>query len=70
MSKDKISTVLTEGPLKEEYCSKVRDCQAQLRAGESYELCLTDQSILKIEADPWSIYCQLRSRNPVCAGMG
>ncbi|KAK4506190.1 hypothetical protein PRZ48_004155 [Zasmidium cellare] len=68
VSKVKVSAELLEGPDMEEYCSKVRRCQAELRAGESYELCLTDQSRLNIEADAWSIYRQLRSRNPAPFG--
>ncbi|KAF2159631.1 hypothetical protein M409DRAFT_29950 [Zasmidium cellare ATCC 36951] len=68
VSKVKVSAELVDGPEVEEYCSKVRRCQAELRAGESYELCLTDQSTLKIQADAWSIYRQLRSRNPAPFG--
>lgn len=59
---------LLDGPEKQEYCQQVRDCQAQLRAGESYELCLTDQSTIDVPADGWSLYRQLRSRNPAPFG--
>lgn len=60
---DICATIVSE-PKSDEYCRKVVDCQAQLRAGESYELCLTDQSLLKTSADGWSMYRRLRSRNP------
>lgn len=59
---------LVAGPARSAYCQKVLDCQANLRAGESYELCLTDQSILKTHAEPWSLYQRLRSRNPAPFG--
>ncbi|CAK4032639.1 para-aminobenzoate synthase [Lecanosticta acicola] len=64
----KITASLLDGPEKDEYCQKVRDCQSQLRAGESYELCLTDQSTIQVPADGWSLYRQLRSRNPAPFG--
>lgn len=60
----KISAKVISEPQKGDYCRKVLDCQAQLRAGESYELCLTDQSLLQTSADGWSMYRRLRSRNP------
>lgn len=60
----KIYAKVIDEPQKDEYCRKVLDCQAQLRAGESYELCLTDQSLLQTSADGWSMYRRLRSRNP------
>jgi para-aminobenzoate synthetase len=58
------SAHLTSGPDKDVYCQKVRDCQSKLRAGESYELCLTDQSTITTTASPWMMYRQLRDRNP------
>ncbi|KAI5368051.1 Putative ADC synthase, anthranilate synthase component I, para-aminobenzoate synthase [Septoria linicola] len=60
----KLVAQLAGGPEQTAYCQKVLDCQANLRAGESYELCLTDQSILRTSAEPWTMYKQLRSRNP------
>ncbi|EME47186.1 hypothetical protein DOTSEDRAFT_69215 [Dothistroma septosporum NZE10] len=61
---EKVSASLATGPVEDIYCQQVADCQAELRAGESYELCLTDQSTLHTSADPWSIYCKLRLKNP------
>lgn len=60
----KISATVVSEPEKAKYCRNVIDCQAQLRAGESYELCLTDQSLLETSTDGWSMYRRLRSRNP------
>lgn len=58
-----VSAQLVDGPEQEAYCVKVRECQSQLRAGESYELCLTNQSTIESSAEPWEIYKQLRARN-------
>ncbi|KXT06633.1 hypothetical protein AC578_8503 [Pseudocercospora eumusae] len=59
-----VDAKLLVGPRKDEYCSKVQECQSNLRAGESYELCLTDQSLIQTSADSWNMYKQLRHRNP------
>ncbi|CAI4214277.1 unnamed protein product [Parascedosporium putredinis] len=54
-----------EKPEELEYCAKVASCQETLAAGDSYELCLTDESkLLGPEAlDPWKLYKKLRHRN-------
>jgi para-aminobenzoate synthetase len=49
------------------YMEMVERCQASLHSGDSYELCLTN--MLRAprtagDADPWSVYMQLRRRNP------
>lgn len=48
-----------------EYCAKVASCQATLARGDSYELCLTDESKLLSPPtlDPWRLYKKLRRRN-------
>ena len=55
-------------PLEASYKDKVGDCQDLINAGESYELCLTNQAHIKIELDTsrssWPLYCRLRSLNP------
>lgn len=51
-------------PEKDDYCRKVKDCQKQLRAGESYELCLTDQTLVQSQVDSWHLYQRLRRLNP------
>jgi para-aminobenzoate synthetase len=60
-------------PDDEAYRQKVRQCQELIRAGESYELCLTAQTIIKIPRVanleiPWLLYKRLRSRNPAPFG--
>lgn len=55
-------------PLEASYKDKVGNCQDLINAGESYELCLTNQAHIKIESDTsrssWPLYCRLRSLNP------
>jgi len=49
------------------YIQKVKDCQAKLLEGESYELCLTAPTKVHIPRNlltPWQYYLRLRSRNP------
>ncbi|KAK3631503.1 para-aminobenzoate synthase, (PABA) [Elasticomyces elasticus] len=60
--------VIISGPNKAEYCAKVNACQKQLRAGESYELCLTDQTLIRNSAKPWALYQRLREANPAPFG--
>lgn len=55
--------VMTE-PEQSEYCEKVRTCQSHLRAGSSYELCLTDSTQIRSTEDAWSLYLRLRTANP------
>ncbi|KAI7511459.1 para-aminobenzoate synthase [Hortaea werneckii] len=59
---------LIDGPKAENYIEKVKACQAHLRAGSSYELCLTDQTLVSSGADPWNIYKTLRRVNPAPFG--
>lgn len=58
-------------PTDNSYESKVINCQAHISAGNSYELCLTDQtsvtrSISTVPRIPssWSLYLSLRTRQP------
>ena len=50
------------------YKAKIRQCQQQIKAGNSYELCLTTQTIVKVQRSckdhSWSLYLRLRSLNP------
>lgn len=48
------------------YKSKVRACQSAIRAGDSYELCLTNQAIIHTQNSlaTWPLYLRLRSLNP------
>ncbi|KAF4556730.1 Chorismate-binding enzyme-like protein [Elsinoe fawcettii] len=65
----------TRRPEEKEYCDKVGVCQEHIRAGDSYELCLTDQSTLSFVEDGghfvpnrWELYSRLRSTNPAPFG--
>lgn len=48
------------------YKSKVRACQSEIRAGNSYELCLTNQATIRTQnrLATWPLYLRLRSLNP------
>ncbi len=49
---------------REQYLADIERCQAELAAGESYEVCLTDQISTSAQPDPWELYRLLRRRNP------
>ncbi|KAJ4398564.1 para-aminobenzoate synthase, (PABA) [Neurospora sp. IMI 360204] len=66
-------------PTGDAYRAQVRDCQDHLRSGDSYELCLTDESSIVIPSDPssdkdnspldaWSLYKKMRLNNPAPHG--
>jgi para-aminobenzoate synthetase len=60
-------------PKNSEYESKVLACQSSIRAGDSYELCLTDQTTITLRKSPtpassWSLYKTLRQRQPAPFG--
>ncbi len=48
------------------YQSKVRACQSAIRAGDSYELCLTNQATIHTQnrLATWPLYLRLRNLNP------
>ncbi|HEX4484567.1 MAG TPA: aminodeoxychorismate synthase component I [Solirubrobacteraceae bacterium] len=49
---------------REQYLADIARCQAALAAGESYEVCLTDQISTDASPDPWQLYRLLRRTNP------
>ncbi|HTU77377.1 MAG TPA: aminodeoxychorismate synthase component I [Solirubrobacteraceae bacterium] len=49
---------------REQYLADIARCQVALNAGESYEVCLTDQIHTDASPDPWRLYRLLRRRNP------
>jgi para-aminobenzoate synthetase len=49
---------------RERYLADIARSQAELAAGESYEVCLTDQISTDAEPDPFDLYRLLRRRNP------
>ncbi len=50
----------------EAYKSKVLQCQEYISSGDSYELCLTDQSTVdrQKDANSWELYKKLREKQP------
>jgi para-aminobenzoate synthetase len=60
---------LPRGPLnfaidKSAYLSKIEECLRLIRAGESYEICLTNQLTGATTADPFTYYQNLTAVNP------
>ncbi len=49
---------------REQYLADIARCQSELLAGESYEVCLTDQISTSAQPEPWTLYRLLRHRNP------
>ncbi|MBA3807390.1 MAG: aminodeoxychorismate synthase component I [Solirubrobacterales bacterium] len=49
---------------REQYLADIARCQAALQAGESYEVCLTDQIHTDASPEPFELYRLLRRRNP------
>ncbi|HXA54177.1 MAG TPA: aminodeoxychorismate synthase component I, partial [Solirubrobacteraceae bacterium] len=49
---------------REQYLADIVRCQAELAAGESYEVCLTDQIATDASPPPWTLYRTLRHSNP------
>jgi para-aminobenzoate synthetase len=49
---------------RERYLADIAKSQAELAAGESYEVCLTDQFSTEASPDPFDLYRQLRRSNP------
>ena len=49
---------------REQYLADIARCQAALAAGESYEVCLTDQISSSASPEPFALYRILRRTNP------
>jgi para-aminobenzoate synthetase len=49
---------------REQYLADIARCHSVLAAGESYEVCLTDQIHTDASPDPWLLYKGLRRSNP------
>lgn len=49
---------------RQRYLTDIETCLDRLRAGESYEICLTNSVELPFDADPWLLYRRLRRINP------
>ncbi|KAH9832816.1 Anthranilate synthase component I, N terminal region [Teratosphaeria destructans] len=61
--------IILSEPTQAEYCRKVRVCQEHLREGSSYELCLTDQTLIQNHSSLWSLYQDVRRTNPAPFGV-
>ena len=59
---DRVAFRLGRG--REQYLADIARCQSALAAGESYEVCLTDQIHTDATPDPWQLYRVLRAANP------
>ncbi|WP_425245774.1 aminodeoxychorismate synthase component I [Streptomyces sp. NEAU-NA10] len=46
------------------YLADIEACKRELRAGTSYEICLTDAARLPAPSDPYGFYRELRRANP------
>ncbi|KAI4168872.1 MAG: hypothetical protein LQ343_006085 [Gyalolechia ehrenbergii] len=59
------SVVQKTFPQETDYKSKISKCQDLINAGESYELCLTDQTSIRLKDNirAWNMYIKLRSLN-------
>lgn len=57
-----LSAMLADGPGR--YCRKVRQCQEELLAGESYQVCLSSEFTTDVPIAPYQVYRTLRSLNP------
>ena len=59
-------------PAESSYKNKIRACQKHIRAGDSYELCLTDQASVRVKSNlsptAWPLYVRLRQLNPAPFG--
>lgn len=63
------SKVFINVPVSQEYEDKVRQCQKYIRSGDSYELCLTDQTEVRVPRgsstpSSWELYKTLRQKQP------
>jgi para-aminobenzoate synthetase len=47
-----------------QYAALVRECQTQIRHGESYEICLTNEITAAVTADPLATFLELRRISP------
>ena len=72
--RDTMQRSYIDRPNREAYCKAVVKCQESLSAGDSYELCLTDETQILIprtnyaSISPWKIYKRLRKNNPAPFG--
>lgn len=61
-----VPVTFRESPSK--YADNIRQCMKEIRAGETYEVCLTTTVTVDAKIDPLETYSDLRRRNPVPYG--
>jgi para-aminobenzoate synthetase component I len=47
-----------------EYLAKIEECQAAIRRGDAYQLCLTNEASVDVHPDPLTVYRALRASSP------
>jgi len=52
----------------EHYLALIADCQAAIRAGEAYQLCLTTEARVDVRPEPFAAYLALRASSPAHHG--
>jgi para-aminobenzoate synthetase len=66
-----LNSAQIERPTENAYRKKILHCQDFLLSGDSYELCLTDETEIRFsngQIDPWLLYKRLRKKNPAPFG--
>ncbi|MEL6680777.1 MAG: aminodeoxychorismate synthase component I, partial [Pseudomonadota bacterium] len=66
VSSDPVTFAFRHDPLN--YIDLIRACRDEIKAGESYELCLTNIISTEARFDAWAFYKLLRERNPSIYG--
>ena len=64
-----LASAIIKRPDEKQYKKKVRRCLEHIRAGDTYELCLTDQTLVLVRKHEswdysWQLYKSLRRNNP------
>ncbi len=57
-----VVAMLADGP--DQYLAKIRSCQDELAAGESYQICLSSEFMVSCDVSPYDAYRELRAINP------
>lgn len=61
-----LSVVMNMG--RDDYLAAIAHCQEKIRAGESYEICLTNLFEAQLDLDPYALYLTMRDENPAPFG--
>ncbi|WP_223690404.1 aminodeoxychorismate synthase component I [Leifsonia poae] len=52
----------------EDYLALLRSCQESIRAGDAYQLCLTNRASARVDRDPLAVHLRLREASPAHHG--